>query len=579
MRRLLPSIRILVTAICCAGLMILPGCGGGSGGSSGSGGGNPTPTISSIAPNTAFEGGESSFTLTISGTNFIASSSVQWNGSPRTTTFISSTSLQASITTSDITTAGMVPVTVFNPPPDGGTSNAEIFTITNFTPIIASLNPSSILQGSSSFTLTVSGGDFVPTSTVQWNGSPRTTTFVSTGELQAEITSSDIAAAGSASVTAFNPPPEGGTSPPVTFPINPNSGPGYSLAIADQESNDLVSDSVNQVIYLSVPSTAVTNGNSIAVLNPTTAKIASSQFAGSEPDVLAISGDSSFLYVGLDGADIVQRFTLPSLGTDISYSLGSDPVFGPYFALDLQVAPAAPHTTAVSLGLPNSIPAAIGGIVIYDDATARPTKVPGFGPTSHVYDSLQWGSDATVLYAANGETSGFDFYTLSVNASGAVLDNDYFGEFTQFGIRIHFDPGTKLVYSDDGIVIDPSTGLQVGNFQASGLMVPDSTISAAFFIGQTQSQFGTPNFTIESFDLTHFTAITSITLPNVNGFPIRLIRWGQNGLAFNTDSGQVYLIAGTFVAQAGQATKPLLDHVQRTWKGLVPLPGHKAIVN
>lgn len=578
MRHLLSNLRILITAICCAGLIILQGCGGGSSGPGGSGGGNPIPTVSSISPNSAFEGG-GVFTLTVSGTNFIASSSVRWNGSPRGTNFLSSTNLQASITASDLATAGTASVTVFNPAPEGGTSNTETFTIDNFTPIIGSLNPTSILQGSSGFTLVVSGADFVPTTTVQWNGSTRTTTFISTRELQAEITSADIAAAGSASVTAFNPPPEGGTSPPVTFPINPNSGPGYSLAIANQESNDLAWDSVNQVIYLSVPSTAVKNGNSIAVLNPTTAKIASSQFAGSEPDVLAISGDSSFLYVGLDGADIVQRFTLPSLGTDISYSLGSDPVFGPYFALDLQVAPAAPHTTAVSLGLPNSIPAAIGGIVIYDDATARPTKVPGFGPTSHVYDSLQWGSDATVLYAANGETSGFDFYTLSVNPSGAVLDNDYFGEFTQFGIRIHFDPGTNLVYSDDGIVVDPSTGLQGGNFQASGLMVPDSTINAAFFIGQTQSQFGTPNFTIESFDLTHFTAITSITLPNVNGFPIRLIRWGQNGLAFNTNAGQVYLIAGTFVAQVGQATKPLLDHVQRTWKGLVSLPGHKAIVN
>jgi hypothetical protein len=239
--------------------------------------------------------------------------------------------------------------------------------------------------------------------------------------------------------------------------------------------------------------------------------------------------------------------------------------------LDLQVAPATPHTTAVTLGLPNSIPAAIGGIAIYDDATARPTKVPGFGPTSHVFDSLRWGIDATTLFAANNEDTGGDFYTLSVNSTGAVLDNDYFEEFTQFGIRIHFDPGTSLVYSDDGIVVDPSTGLRVGNFEASGLMVPDSTIDAAFFLGRS------PNLTIESFELAHFASTGSIILPNVNGNPLNLIRWGQNGLAFNTDAGQVYLIAGTFVAQAQQATRPLLDHVQRTWKALdVTLPRHTA---
>lgn len=558
--RLLPKLRTIVAAICCTGFVVLPGCGGGSSG------GNPIPTISSIGPDTAQESAGSSFTLTVTGTNFVPSSSVQWNASARATKFVSDTELQALIEESDFATAGTVPVTVFNPAPGGGTSNAETFTISNPGPGIASLNPSSILQGGSNFILTVSGGFFVPTSVVQWNGSARTTTFVSTGTLQAEITSADIAASGSAMVTVFNPPPQGGTCPPFAFPINPNSGPGYSLSIANQGSNDLVWNSVNHVIYLSVPSAAPTNGNSITTLDPSTATIVSSQFIGNEPDALAIAGDSSYLYAGLDTGNQVQRFTLPSMSTDSNYSLGSNPDSGPYFALDLQVAPAAPHTTAVTLGLPNSIPAAIGGIVIYDDATPRPTTVPGFTTTTHLFDSLQWGADATALYAANNEDTGLDFYTLSVNSSGAVLDNDYYGEFTQFGIRIHFDTGTKLVYSDDGLVVNPANGVQVGNFNASGLMVPDSTLGAAFFLGQTSSQVNSPNFTIESYNLTNFTSTGSITLPNVNGNPLRLIRWGPNGLAFNTDAGQLYLIAGTFVAQAQKATNAPFAHVRRTWK-------------
>jgi hypothetical protein len=563
-RRLLRRMGNSLVAICFTGLIILPGCGGGSSGSSG--GGSPAPAISSIGPNTAFEG-TGAFTLTVSGTNFVASSSVQWNGSPRMTTFVSGTELQAAIMPPDVATAGTESVTVVNPGAKGGTSNSETFTVDNPGPIIGALNPSSILQGGSNFILTVSGGDFVPTSMVEWNGSSRPTTFISSGELQAQITSADIAVASSASITAFNPPPQGGTSPPRTFPINPNSGPGYNLAITSQPSNDLVWDSVNHVIYLSVPSAAVTNGNSIATLDPATAIIRSSQFAGSEPDALAISGDSSFLCVGLDGSNMVQRFTLPGLATDINYSLGSDPFnLQPFFALDLQVAPAAPHTTAVTLGLPDTFPAAIGGIVIYDDATPRPTAAPGFGPTLHLFDSLQWGADATALYAANNENSGLDFYTLSVNSTGIVFDNDYFEEFTQFGIRIHFDPSTKLVYSDDGLVVDPATGLQIGSFNASGLMVPDSALNAAFFIGQSQSQVESPNFTIESFDLTTFTPTGSIVLPNVSGNPLRLIRWGQNGLAFNTDAGEVYLIAGSFVAQAQHASKIPSVLVHKTWK-------------
>jgi hypothetical protein len=33
----------------------------------------------------------------------------------------------------------------------------------------------------------------------------------------------------------------------------------------------------------------------------------------------------------------------------------------------------------------------------------------------------------------------------------------------------------------------------------------------------------------------------------MNGSPKRLIRWGQSGLAFNTDAGEIVLVGGNFV--------------------------------
>jgi hypothetical protein len=74
-------------------------------------------------------------------------------------------------------------------------------------------------------------------------------------------------------------------------------------------------------------------------------------------------------------------------------------------------------------------------------------------------------------------------------------------------------------------------------------MVPDSTLNKAFFL----TGIGSPTVTIRSFDLMLFTQIDSITVNNVTGNPQRLIRWGQNGLAFNTDGGQIFLIGGNFV--------------------------------
>src|SRR5262245_32528415 len=56
---------------------------------------NPVPSISGINPTSA-NAGDSTFTLTVSGSNFVSGSTVRWNGSDRPTMFNSATSLTAS---------------------------------------------------------------------------------------------------------------------------------------------------------------------------------------------------------------------------------------------------------------------------------------------------------------------------------------------------------------------------------------------------------------------------------------------------------------------------------------------------
>ena len=107
-----------------------------------------------------------------------------------------------------------------NPAPGGGTSNAVTFTINNPVANLTSLTPSSKNHGDGAFTLTVHGTGLVSTSQVKWNGSNRTTTFVSGTQVQAAITAADIVNAGTAQVTVTNPGPGGGTSNALTFTIN-----------------------------------------------------------------------------------------------------------------------------------------------------------------------------------------------------------------------------------------------------------------------------------------------------------------------------------------------------------------------
>ena len=543
-------------------LQLCAACGGGGSAGSGSGSSsppNPVPNIVSLNPSSATAGG-TGFALTITGENFIDSSSIQWNGSPHTTTFSSSTQLQAQISAADIANPGSATVSVINSAPGGGNSGFARFDInatSNPTPSLGSLSPPSVSAGSSTFILTVSGTNFIAASTISWNGFILATTYLSDTQLEAEIDSSNVLLSGFAAITVMNPAPSGGESSPIFFSIT------STPRVVTQAANDLVWDSSHQLIYVSVPSLAASHGNTVTALDPSTGITQLSQFAGSEPRVLAISDDNRYLYAGLDGAASVQRFTLPDLQPDIRYSLGADSFFGPYFPVDVQVAPGIAHTTAVSRGISNSFTYGFGGMAIYDDSTVRPTIAH---PPGSFYDSMQWRSDSSIS-ALNSEVTNFDLYTLTVSSSGIVQSKDYKNEISHFFLTIHYDPGTKLLYTEDGDVIDPTTGRHVGAFQAGGLVIPDSSINRAFFLGQTVFQLGTPNFTIEAFDLRTFVPLAEIVVPNVGGLPTRFIRWGTSGLAFNDSAGYVYILENPFVTARSAAlskTRGYLVPVQKT---------------
>jgi protocatechuate 3,4-dioxygenase beta subunit len=89
---------------------------------------NPVPTTTSISPSSK-NVGDLGFSMTVNGTNFVETSVVRLAGSDRVTTFISSTELSAAIPSSDMTIGSTYNITVFNPTPGGGTSNAQIFTV------------------------------------------------------------------------------------------------------------------------------------------------------------------------------------------------------------------------------------------------------------------------------------------------------------------------------------------------------------------------------------------------------------------------------------------------------------------
>jgi hypothetical protein len=96
------------------------------------------------------------------------------------------------------------------------------------------LVPSAVTPGSTSFTLAVYGTGFVSGSVVQWNGTALASQFVSGSELTTTVPASNVAMAGTASVTVSSPAPGGGVSNPELLSItNPRAVIALGAAVGE----------------------------------------------------------------------------------------------------------------------------------------------------------------------------------------------------------------------------------------------------------------------------------------------------------------------------------------------------------
>jgi hypothetical protein len=312
---------------------------------------------------------------------------------------------------------------------------------------------------------------------------------------------------------------------------------GYTIRQVDVAAADLVWDASRGNIYLSSPSTAAEHANSIVTLDPVTGQIGATAFAGSEPTYSAISDDGQFLYVGLEGSHAIQRMTLPEFEPDITIPMGSYPE-GPLFAGEILAIPGEPGSIAVLRNASQNL-TATHDLVIFDDDVARPDVVNFVGQFATA--SIQFGESPGVIYGGDGTIS-----TMSVDADGVQLES--FVEFDLGGLspaRIRFDEG--ILYTDRGQAIDPVAGMVIGTYplESAGLaIVPASDVNRVFILTRDFEH------SIRSYDLTTFAPIAEVPLGGVD-FPInqqlRMIRWGEDGLALPTGDGRVLLITGPFV--------------------------------
>ncbi|MBV9147256.1 MAG: choice-of-anchor D domain-containing protein [Acidobacteria bacterium] len=104
---------------------------------------NPVPMLSSVSPTTLAVGTAGPQTLTLNGSNFMASSTVTYNGVSHAATFVNSNQITISLNSADLQAAGSLPVIVTNPAPGGGVSSTVNFVVSGL-----SVSPSNLPFGS-----------------------------------------------------------------------------------------------------------------------------------------------------------------------------------------------------------------------------------------------------------------------------------------------------------------------------------------------------------------------------------------------------------------------------------------------
>jgi len=438
-----------------------------------------------------------------------------------------------------------------NDPNESNNQATSTVTVTgstyNVTPTLNAISPAAVESGSSDTTITVTGTGFVSGSTVQLGTTALTTSFTNSATLTATVPAAQLASLGWQPVAVSNPTPGGGTSNPLPLTV---------FQVLTLGANHILYEPFSRMIYASVSSDATSvTGNTIAPITPDKGSVGTPVFIGSQPTKIAISDDGNVLYSLLGGANSVALFNLQTQTTEFTFS----PPLNNYGSSmtgfrDIAVQPGSENTIVVD-------PGAYSGMAIIDvNPTAKTAAIRGTNSGGISGTSLQFFDPNTLFLI--GDTWG-TLEELPITASGF---SGYSTTYTSSDLLDFsaFKLSGKFAFAETGGVADVTTtpATQIGYYaplvqsNAAHQVAPDTSLGQVFFLANTsianESYYNGPDGIVV---YNQRTFVPNATLPmslgtiegNTTYSGVDLIRWGQDGLAALTSSGNIYLLRGPFV--------------------------------
>jgi len=327
------------------------------------------PSISAVQPNTVNAGG-ADFSLVVSGTGFASGATVNWAGTPLTTSTSGAGQLTAAVPASFIALSGRFSLTVSNPTGPASTVFSEYVQ-----PVLVSIGATPVASGT--VTVTATGAGFVPTDVILinagggWTNLP--TTFVSSTALTAPLATSalangalaftvgDPAAGTSSQAVAYATPAISSLAPPSVVA----QGPAFTLTVTGSGF-----DSTCTVIWNQAPlSTTFASATQVTAAVPAA--------------LIATAGTATITVTSSSGA----------LSKPVSYTIGPN----------LPVTSTAGIVNAAS-GLPVIAPGSL--VSIYGVNLAADTTQAAAAPLPYVLGGTQVlvnGTQVPILFVSPGQ--------------------------------------------------------------------------------------------------------------------------------------------------------------------------------
>jgi hypothetical protein len=337
-------------------------------------------------------------------------------------------------------------------------------------PLVQSMIPVSTAPGSQSFTLTVYGAGFKPTAVVNWNGSPRLTEVISSGEVTATINAADVAVGTTGSITVTNSSTGGGTSNIMFFPVTVKQSSvgmwfdpdyitysGLSFVVGDFNGDgklDLAWADSNYILY-----TALGNGDG-TFQKPVSSGITFVPIATGD-----FNNDGKVDLVGVDGLDGATIMVALGNGAGTFTMKWSTTVYSSY-----RTATAADFNQDGNLDLyiPGISINGNGFTIFLGNGDGTFTAGATYGPNITFSSAVagDFNGNGIIDLVAIGDTTVPEIYIYMGNGDGTFqyLDTvtDGLGDVTVSAADMNNDGKLDLVTSDSGVLLGNGDGTFTG---------------------------------------------------------------------------------------------------------------------